>query len=108
MVQVVFMTENAASMPETVAYMADAGVQTVNVIQMIDTNGRSGFLDATLHFSSEYLEWIKQQCVEIAREKRIRLGWDLDGAELVRLPRAGHEGAGAAQQDRGTTTSTSR
>ena len=56
MVQVVFMTENAASMPETVAYMADAGAQSVNVIQMIDTNGRSGYLDATLHFSSEYLE----------------------------------------------------
>jgi radical SAM protein with 4Fe4S-binding SPASM domain len=83
MVQVVFMTPNAASMPETVAYMADAGVQSVNVIQMIDTNGRSGHLDATLHFSSEYLERVRQQCVEVARRKHIRLGWDLDGPSWV-------------------------
>jgi radical SAM protein with 4Fe4S-binding SPASM domain len=82
-VQAVFMTENAASMPDTVAYMADAGVQTVNVIQMIDTNRRSGFLDATLHFSSEYLEHIRQQCSEIARASQIRLGWDLDGPSWV-------------------------
>ena len=83
LVQVVFMTENASSMPETVAYMADAGAQTVNVIQMIDTNGRSGYLDATLHFSSDYLERIRQRCVEVAKEKRIRLGWDLDGPKWV-------------------------
>ena len=79
MVQVVFMTENAASMPETVAYMADAGARTVNVIQMIDTNGRSGHLDATLHFSSEYLRAVRERCVGVARSKGIRLGWDLDG-----------------------------
>ncbi len=79
MVQVVLMTENAPSMAETVAYMADAGAQTVNVIQMIDTNGRSAHLDATLHFSSEYLESVKSRSIEVARAKRIRLGWDLDG-----------------------------
>jgi radical SAM protein with 4Fe4S-binding SPASM domain len=82
MVQVVFMTENAASMPETVAYMADAGVTTVNVIQLIDTNRRSSHLDATLHFSSAYLERLKQQCLDIARRRRIRLGWDLDGPQF--------------------------
>ena len=75
------MTENAAAMPETVAYMADAGVPTVNVIQMIDVNGRSGYLDPTLHFSADYLEWIKQRCIAVAKEKRIRLGWDLSGLE---------------------------
>jgi glutamate-1-semialdehyde 2,1-aminomutase len=83
MVQVVFMTENAAAMPETVAYMADAGAQTVNVIQMIDTNGRSGHLDALLHFSHEYLEELRQRCVAVARDRRIRLGWDLDGPTWV-------------------------
>ena len=78
-VQAVFMTENAPTMPETIAYMADAGVQAVNVIQLIDINGRSGYLDPSLHFSSQYIEWIRQKCVAVAKEKRIRLGWDLSG-----------------------------
>ena len=82
LVQVVFMTENAAAMPETVAYMADAGVPSLNVIQLIDTNRHSSHLDATLHFSSAYLERIKQQCLEVARQRRLRLGWDLDGAQF--------------------------
>lgn len=79
LVQAVFMTENAAAMPETVAYMADAGVPTVNVIQMIDVNGHSGYLDPSLHFSADYLEQIKQRCIKVAEQKRIRLGWDLTG-----------------------------
>jgi glutamate-1-semialdehyde 2,1-aminomutase len=81
LVQAVFMTENAAAMPETVAWAADAGVPTVNVIQMIDINGHSGHLDPLRHFSAEYIAHIKQRCLATARSKGIRLGWDLSGFE---------------------------
>jgi radical SAM protein with 4Fe4S-binding SPASM domain len=80
-VQAVFMTLNAPMMPETVAYMADRGIQTVNLIQMIDANGRSANLDPTLHFSAEWIEWTKQRCIAVAKDKRIQLGWQLAGAE---------------------------
>ncbi len=79
--QVVFMTKNAPTLPQTVAYLADAGVPTVNVLQLLDVNGRSGLLDPFIHFSAEYVESIKRACVEVAREKRTRLIWNAGGYE---------------------------
>jgi radical SAM protein with 4Fe4S-binding SPASM domain len=79
--QVVFMTKNAPTLPQTVAYLADAGVPTVNVLQLLDVNGRSGLLDPMLHFSSEYIESVKRDCIEVAREKRTRLIWNAGGYE---------------------------
>ena len=73
--QVVFMTENAALLPETVAYAADMEIPMVNVLQLIDFNGRSGFSDPLLHFSAEYIESIKERCVAVARERKIGLRW---------------------------------
>jgi glutamate-1-semialdehyde 2,1-aminomutase len=78
---VVFMTENAATLPETVAYLADIGVPTVNVLQMIDVNGRSGMLDPLIHFSADYVESIKQRCIRVANENHIRLIWNAGGWE---------------------------
>ena len=80
-VQTVFMTENAPMMPETVAWAADIGATVFNVIQMIDVNRRSWHLDATMHFSAEYLDWIKQQCLAVARERGMLLGWFLRDPE---------------------------
>jgi radical SAM protein with 4Fe4S-binding SPASM domain len=79
--QIVFMTENAAQLPETLAYLADVGIESVNVLQMLDVNGRSGYLDPLLHFSSDYVEWIKHKCVEITKEKGTRLIWNAGGYE---------------------------
>jgi len=73
--QAVFMTENAAQMPETVEYFADAGIRAVNIIQMIDVNKRSRYLDPTLHFSAEWIEWIKQRCLAVAKRRKLRFGW---------------------------------
>jgi len=79
--QVVFMTKNAATLAQTVGYLADAGVPTVNVLQLLDVNGRSGLLDPLLHFSSEYIESVKRSCIDVAREKRTRLIWNAGGYE---------------------------
>jgi|GEM_PF-3092508 len=75
MIQAVLMTENAPMMPETITYMAGIGAQTVNVIQLIDVNKHSGYLDPTLHFSVEWMRWLKEKCIAAAREGEIRLGW---------------------------------
>ena len=45
------MTENAPQLPQTIAYLADVGIESVNVLQLLDVNGRSGYLDPLLHFS---------------------------------------------------------
>jgi len=73
--QIVFMTENAALLPETVAYAADTGISMVNVLQLVDFNGRSGYSDPLQHFSAEYVQWTKDLCIETAREKKIGLRW---------------------------------
>ncbi|HZO60413.1 MAG TPA: radical SAM protein [Solirubrobacterales bacterium] len=78
---IVFMTLNGPTLDETIAYLADSGLQTMNVLQMIDVNGRSGHLDPTLHFSADYVEWIKQRCIQVAREKHVRLIWCVAGWE---------------------------
>ncbi len=78
---IVFMTLNGPTLDETIAYLADAGIQTMNILQMIDVNGRSGHLDPTLHFSADYVEWIKQQCIQVAKQKHVRLIWTVAGWE---------------------------
>jgi radical SAM protein with 4Fe4S-binding SPASM domain len=76
---IVFMTLNGPTLDETIAYLADIGIQTMNILQMIDVNGRSGHLDPTVHFSAEYVESIKQRCIQVAKEKRVRLIWTVAG-----------------------------
>jgi glutamate-1-semialdehyde 2,1-aminomutase len=80
-VQAVFMTLNAPLMPDMLAWMADHGVGVVNIVQMIDVNRRSWHLDPTMHFSAEYLDWIKKQCVATAEDRKLCLGWYLSGHE---------------------------
>jgi radical SAM protein with 4Fe4S-binding SPASM domain len=79
--QIVFMTENAAQLPETIAYLADVGIESVNVLQLLDVNGRSGHLDPLLHFSGDYVEWVKHKCIEMTKEKGARLIWNAGGKE---------------------------
>jgi glutamate-1-semialdehyde 2,1-aminomutase len=79
--QVVFMTENASTFPETVQWLYEQGVESVNVLQLIDVNGRSSYLDPTIHFSAEYITGIKKKCIEIAKEFETRLIWNVAGWE---------------------------
>ena len=78
-VNVVLLTHNAPHLAETIEYLADLGIETVNVIQMLDVNGRSSFYDPLLHFSQEYVAWVKQRCQTAAEEKQIRLIWSVTG-----------------------------
>jgi radical SAM protein with 4Fe4S-binding SPASM domain len=76
---IVFMTLNGPTLDETIGYLADSGIQTMNILQMIDVNGRSGDLDPTVHFSAEYVEAIKQKCIQMAKKKHVRLIWTVAG-----------------------------
>jgi radical SAM protein with 4Fe4S-binding SPASM domain len=73
--QMVFLTQNAPTLPETVAYMGDIGIEKINIIQMIDVNGRSGFSDPLLHFSADYVDHLRKACIKAAEEKRLYIRW---------------------------------
>jgi radical SAM protein with 4Fe4S-binding SPASM domain len=78
---VVVMTENGPLIPDTVEYLAEAGIQTVHLMQMLDVNGRSGWSNALLHFSAPYMAELKSRCLEIAQRRHIRVMWDIGGME---------------------------
>ena len=73
--QVVFMTQNAQTLDATVAFFADAGVQNVNVIQLMDVNGHSSQWDPLLQLPASSVEEIRQRSVAVAEAKRVRLTW---------------------------------
>ena len=73
--QVVFMTQNAPTLDATVAFLADAGVQSVNVIQLMDVNGHSSQWDPLLHLPPATVKGIRERCLTVAEAKRVRLGW---------------------------------
>jgi radical SAM protein with 4Fe4S-binding SPASM domain len=80
-VNVVFMTENGALLPETIEFLADAGVEVVHVLQMLDTNGLSGFSNPLLQFTPAYLARLKERSIEVASRRGIWLMWDVAGQE---------------------------
>lgn len=78
-VNIVFMTQNAPMLTDTLNYLADLGIQNVNLIQLLDVNGNSRMHDPLLHFSEEYIAWIKRNCIATARERKFRLIWSIAG-----------------------------
>ena len=78
-VNIVLMTYNAPHLDQTIEYLGDLGIESVNIIQMLDVNGRSRHFDALLHFSQEYVDWIKKRCVEMTEKKKMRLIWSVAG-----------------------------
>ena len=78
-VNIVFMTQNAPMLTDTLNYLADLGIQNVNLIQLLDVNGNSRLHDPLIHFSQEYIAWIKRSCVATAKERKFRLIWSIAG-----------------------------
>lgn len=78
-VNIVLMTLNAPHLAETIEYLGDLGIESVNVIQMLDVNGRSSYFDPLLHFSQEYIDWVKQRCLKMTQKKQMRLIWSVAG-----------------------------
>lgn len=78
-VNVVLLTHNAPHLVDTIEYLGNLGIETVNVIQLLDVNGRSRMIDPLLHFSHEYIDWIQKGCIEKVRSLNMRLVWSIAG-----------------------------
>ena len=78
-INVVFMTQNVPMLTDTLNYFADLGIQNVNVIQLLDVNANSRMYDPLLHYSEEYIDWIKKSAVATAKQRKFRLIWSVSG-----------------------------
>ena len=76
-VNMVLMTYNAPFIAESAKFFGDLGVETINVIQMMDVNHQSHFYDALAHCSTEYVNHVKEQTTEACRERKMRLMWNV-------------------------------
>ncbi|MBM3275506.1 MAG: SPASM domain-containing protein, partial [Candidatus Sericytochromatia bacterium] len=72
---IVLLNENCEHVTDTIAALAKAGVPSVNVIQMLDVNGRSEAHDPLTRHSLEYLRALQERCMETARAHSLRLMW---------------------------------
>jgi radical SAM protein with 4Fe4S-binding SPASM domain len=85
---VVFMTLNGPTLPDTIDYFGGLGAPAVHVMQMLDGNGESDHLNPLLHLPPEYVESIKQRCIEVVRRRSMFLVWDVMGVEEYDFRRA--------------------
>ncbi len=77
---VVLMSNNAAWVPETIAYMADQGIFSVHILGYLHNLPHQRMLDPKLTFKPEYLEYLKERSIAVAKEKKVELIWDLGGS----------------------------
>ncbi len=73
---IVFMTENAAFIDETVGYLADQGCKTIRLLAFLCPPGLSAdrdFSDALKHMSPEWVSWMLNRIENIAKEKQVRV-----------------------------------
>ena len=89
-VNIVLMTHNAPHLAETIEYLGDLGIESVNVIQMLDVNNRSQYYDPLQHFSQEYIAWVKQRCLKAVEAQQMRLIWSVAGCTKYDFRPADH------------------
>jgi len=77
---VVFLAENGAAMADTVAWLADQGVETVHVLEFHDNGGYADAeYDGRRAFSEDEVASIRDACLAVARDKSVRLWWGPGG-----------------------------
>ncbi|MEZ5989102.1 MAG: radical SAM protein [Planctomycetota bacterium] len=79
LVKAVFMVENAPWMDETVAFMADQGIETVHILRYLHFIEARQFSDPLLHMSKEWVAWMREKVRRVAEDKKIRVIWDVEG-----------------------------
>lgn len=89
-VNIVLMTHNAPHLAETIEYLGKLGIETVNVIQMLDVNSRSQYYDPLLHFSEQYIAWVKERCLKAVQQQQMRLIWSVAGCTKYDFRPADH------------------
>ncbi|MEQ8764087.1 MAG: SPASM domain-containing protein [Planctomycetota bacterium] len=81
--QIVFLTLNAADLPDTMRDFARRGIETVSIIPMIDVNGHSRAIDARTQLEASQIAAIHERCRHVAREQGLRLLWHVDTFECL-------------------------
>ena len=76
-VNVVLLTYNAPFLAHTIRYLHSVGIENVDVIQMVDVNHESHYIDPLIHFSGEYIDWLQKQAIEACQELKMRLIWNV-------------------------------
>jgi len=89
-VNIVLMTHNAPHLAETIDYLGELGIESVNVIQMLDVNNRSQYYDPLQHFSQEYIAWVKQRSLKAVEKRHMRLIWSVSGCKTYDFRPAAH------------------
>jgi hypothetical protein len=75
-VEVPFLSENAYSLPQTIAAFAAAGVRTLRVVPARQVPGRERPLDPLASLSERYIERVRQLCEEAAETGAAQLVWE--------------------------------
>ena len=81
-VNLVMLTYNAPFLSDTIRYFHSIGIESVNVIQMNDINDESYFFDPVIHFSEEYIEWVKQDVLQTIEKLKMRVAWGIGRTEF--------------------------
>lgn len=81
-VNIVFMVENAPFLDQTIAYMADLGIDSIFLLRYIHLLNQRKHSDPSLHLSREWIDWMLEKCRKVAEEKKIRLVSTVDGYDV--------------------------
>lgn len=82
-VNLVLMVENAPMLPQTIEWLHDIGIDSVNVIQMLDMNQKSSIHDPLVHLSADFVTSVRETSMATAERLEMRLVW-LVGPHRVR------------------------
>ena len=83
---IVYMVENAPFLDQTVAFLADAGVTTIRLLEYIrmpHLSEERDFSDAATHMSPEWNAWMKDRIRRVAEEKKVRVIFDLREKDIA-------------------------
>src|SRR5262249_25268875 len=80
---IVFMTENADHLDETIATLADLGIPPFHVLQYHYTDPRGAPSDPYLQVAAAEIEALFARIREVAQRKRIRVVLDLKTKEVL-------------------------
>jgi radical SAM protein with 4Fe4S-binding SPASM domain len=80
---IVFMAENARHVDGTIAALADLGIPTFHLLQYHHADPELAALDPYAQLSACEIEEILARVREVARQKRVRVVFDLQSKEIV-------------------------
>lgn len=94
-VNIVFTTENARDLADTIDHFGALGLRAVSIIRLVDINGSTGAIDPLLDLEPDELREIRDRSVAVAAARGMRLRWLLDDSFDCDVP----DGAGVPESE---------